>query len=423
MYDMGLWDKLYWPKKQVAARPAYAPYATFSESQPISTSYGGKVYEQELIRACIDKFATACSKLDPAYEGTNRAVERMVKTSPNELMTWPQFLYRCATLTEATNTCAIVPAYAKDMQTVVGVYPLKYEWAEVVDYAGEPWVKFYTAPDHRSDPHCTHAIELRKACFITRFQFESDIFGSTLAPSATLDLMKSQEEAQKAAIRNGARVRWMGQVSSRMDEKELDKKRRRFLETNLAADNDGGILVYDQTFNSVEQVKNQSFVIDAAEMERIQDNVFSYYGSNKAIIQNDYEPNKWAAYYEGKVEPWAVNISEGMTKMLFTQTQRLHNKIEFSSSRLQYAAMAEKRNMIRDMVDRGLMTLNEGRKILQMNTVPGGDEFVIRGEYLMLSQIDMTERQHDSDRDPNLIERPLYEDMSNDAEDDINTEA
>lgn len=422
MYDMGLWEKLYWPKKQAVNQPALSPYATFSESNPISTSFNGEVYEQELIRACIDKFATACSKLDPSYEGTSRTVERMIKTSPNELMTWPQFLYRCATITEATNTCAIIPAYAKDMQTVVGVYPLMYSYAEVVDYAGEPWVKFYTAPDGR-EPRCTHAIEMRNVCFITRFQFKSDIFGSNVSPRTTLDLMKAQEEAQKSAIKAGARVKWMGQVSSRMDEKELDKKRKRFISTNLTADNEGGILVYDQTFSSVEQVKNQSYVINAEEMERIQDNVFSYYGTNKAIIQNDYEPNKWAAYYEGKVEPWAVNISEGMTQMLFTRTQRLHNRIEFSSSRLQYAAMAEKRNMIRDMVDRGLMTLNEGRKILQMNTVPGGDQFVIRGEYLMLSQIDMTERQHDSDYEHQLIERPLYEDMSNDAEDDINTEA
>jgi HK97 family phage portal protein len=422
MYDMGLWEKLYWPKKQAVNQPALSPYATFSESNPISTSFNGEVYEQELIRACIDKFATACSKLDPSYEGTSRTVERMIKTSPNELMTWPQFLYRCATITEATNTCAIIPAYAKDMQTVVGVYPLMYEYAEVVDYAGEPWVKFYTAPDGYS-PRCTHAIELRNVCFITRFQFKSDIFGSNVSPRTTLDLMKAQEEAQKSAIKAGARVKWMGQVSSRMDEKELDKKRKRFISTNLTADNEGGILVYDQTFSSVEQVKNQSYVINAEEMERIQENVFSYFGTNKAIIQNDYEPNKWAAYYEGKVEPWAVNISEGMTQMLFTRTQRLHNRIEFSSSRLQYAAMAEKRNMIRDMVDRGLMTLNEGRKILQMNTVPGGDQFVIRGEYLMLSQIDMTERQHDSDYEHQLLEKPLYEDMSNDSEDDINTEA
>ena len=419
---MGLWEKLYWPKNKVATGYSQYPYATISEGQPITTTYRGQVYEQELIRACIDRFATACSKLDPAYEGSSKNVQRIISTNPNELMTWPQFLYRSATLTDTFNTCAIVPSFALDMETVTGIYPLYYNKAEVVEYAGEPWVKFFTSDGGGMD-ECTHAIELRKVCFITRYQLKSDVFGTDLYPKSTLDLMKAQESAQKAAIANGARVRWMGQVSSRMDEKELDKKRRRFLEANLSQDNEGGILVYDQTFASVEQVKNQSYVIDPSEMERIQQNVFSYYGTNLAILQNDYEPNKWAAYYEGKIEPWALQISEGITRMLFTQRQRLHNKVEFSSSRLQYAAMAEKRNMIRDMVDRGLMTLNEGRKILQMNEVPGGDQFVIRGEYLLLSQVDMTERQHDSDKEHQLIERPLYEDMSNDAEDDINTEA
>lgn len=419
---MGLWDKLYWPKKQAVNQPVGKPFATFSESQPISTTYNGEVYEQELIRACIDRFATACSKLDPSYEGSSRTIERMVKTTPNELMSWSQFLYRCATITEALNTCAIVPSYARDMQTVTGVYPLMYNAAEVVEYAGEPWVKFYTATD-MAEPVCTHAIELRNVGFLTRYQFRSDVFGTATAPSTTLDLMKAQAEAQKSAIKAGARVRWMGQVSSRMDEKELDKKRKRFLETNLGTDNEGGILVYDQTFTSVEQVKNQSYVIDADEMERIQDNVFSYYGTNKAILQNDYEPNKWAAYYEGKVEPWALQISESITRMLFTQTQRLKNHVEFSSSRLQYAAMAEKRNMIRDMVDRGLMTLNEGRRILQMPPVEGGDVYVIRGEYLMLQQIDMTERQHDADKEQQLLEKPLYDDPNPDNEEDENTEA
>lgn len=417
---MGLWEKLYWPKKQALSGFNARSYATLSESQPISTTFNGEVYEQELIRACIDRFATACSKLDPSYEGSHKNIERIIKTTPNEVMTWPQFLYRAATLTDTLDTCAIVPSYARDMQTVRGIYPLMYISAEVVEYAGEPWVKFYTIPD---DPEPSHTIELRNVCFITRYQFKSDVFGTGLAPRATLDLMKAQVEAQKSAIKAGAKVRWMGQVSSRMDEKELDKKRKRFMESNLSQDNNGGILVYDQTFNSVQQVKNQSYVIDAAEMERIQDNVFSYYGTNKAILQNDYEPNKWAAYYEGKVEPWALQISEGITRMLFTQTQRLKNHIDFSSSRLQYAAMAEKRNMIRDMVDRGLMTLNEGRRILQMSPVEGGDVYVIRGEYLMLSQVDMTERQHDSDFEHQLLEKPLYEDMTNDTEDDENAEA
>lgn len=420
---MGLWDKLFWPKNQQVNGPANRPYATFSESIPISVSYNGDIYEQELTRSCIDRFASTCSKLKPSYEGPrNRAVERIVSTTPNEMMTWPQFLYRAATILEVENTCAIVPSYRDDMETVNGIYPLLYAYAEVVDYHGEPWVKFFTMGE-TLEPVCTHAIELRNVCFLTRFQYQSDIFGSSTGPTSTLDLMKAQEEAQKNAIKNGARVRWIGEVSSRMDEKELDKKRKRFIESNLGADNEGGILVYDQTFASVKQVDNQSYTIDSDEMQRIEDDVLNYYGTSKAILQNDYEPNQWAAYYEGKIEPFALQLGDGITRMLFTQTQRLHSRIMFSSQRLQYAAMAEKRNMIRDMVDRGLMSLNEGRDILQMPSVPDGDKFVIRGEYIDVKQLDMTERQHDKDKIGNDIEKPMYEDPNTDTENSENTEA
>jgi hypothetical protein len=36
---------------------------------------------------------------------------------------------------------------------------------------------------------------------------------------------------------------------------------------------------------------------------------------------------------------------------------------------------------VRDMIDRGVMTVNEGREILQLPPVPGGDVLIARGEY------------------------------------------
>jgi hypothetical protein len=51
---------------------------------------------------------------------------------------------------------------------------------------------------------------------------------------------------------------------------------------------------------------------------------------------------------------------------------------------MQFMSAASKRNMVRDMPDRRLMTINEGRQILGLPPVPGGDVFVNRGEYMVL---------------------------------------
>ena len=53
----------------------------------------------------------------------------------------------------------------------------------------------------------------------------------------------------------------------------------------------------------------------------------------------------------------------------------------FSANRLEYAAASSKRNINKDMCDRGIMTLNEAREILQLPPIDGGDVFILRGEY------------------------------------------
>jgi hypothetical protein len=116
-------------------------------------------------------------------------------------------------------------------------------------------------------------------------------------------------------------------------------------------------------------------------MERIENNVFDYFGINRKILQNAYDENAWDAYYEGIIEPFALHLGEALTQATFTMRERPQNYIMFSSNRLEYASEASKRNMNRDMTDRAIMTLNEGRELLQLPPLEGGDVFILRGEY------------------------------------------
>ena len=419
---MGIFDGINWPwlkPSTVDGVNTAQGYATFSEGMPVAVTYNGSVYEQELTRACIDRFAVTCSKLLPAYEGVpRRNIQRMVDTWPNSQMTWPKFLYRVATILETDNTAAIVPSFGKDGITIEELWPLPFVDAELVEYHGVPWVRFYTAPGE------VYPIELSNTCILTRYQYESDVFGSNLTPKSTMDLIQAQESAQKAAIKNGAKIRFIGEVGSMVREDELKKKRERFVSDNLSLENDSGLLIYDNTFTKVTQVNSDSYTIDPKEMERIEENVFTYYGTNRDILQNHYDTNAWSAYYEGKIEPFAIQLSEGLSALLLTQRERKHSHIMFASNRLQYATMAEKRNMIRDMLDRGVFTINQALEVLQMPTIgEEGDVRVIRGEYINAKQIDMTERQHDHTKKEVDVEKNFYDDPNTDTEEDANAEA
>lgn len=345
-------------------------------SKPYTTSWNGSMYQQVLVRSVIERFAIACSKLKPEIKGSARPrVKRAVETSPNQFQTWPQFLYRCATLYMNNTTVCVVPEYKPGTLIQVGFYPVPLVSAEVVDHKGEYWLRYTTRDSDR------RAIELSKVAIVTRFQYQSDWFGDGNILAATLSMLKAQEEAQKQSINDSAQIRFIGQLNGQVREEDMSKKRDRFAADNFSSDNQTPLMLYDNTFASIEQLKAQNWTIPAEEMDRIENNVFDYFGINRRILQNAYDENAWDAFYEGCIEPFALALGEAMSQATFTMRERPTNKIMFSSNRLEYAAASSKRNINKDMCDRGIMTLNEAREILQLPPIEGGDVHILRGEY------------------------------------------
>jgi HK97 family phage portal protein len=375
-----LLDTILGRKPQPKPADALPFFKTFTSYTPTFTSFNGGVYELELTRSAIDRFATACSKLKPEIVGTaKKQIERAIRTSPNDWQTWPQFLYRLATILECDTTAYVVPELSpRDGVTITGLWPLKCQNAELVEYKGQPWIRFYFVTGD------TAAIEMSNVCIISKFQYTSDIFGERNNLQETMKLLVAQNEAQQEAIKTGATNRFIGSLIGQVREEEIQEKRDRFGAQNLSEQNKSGIMLYDQTFNNVEQIKPYSYAISDGEMNRITQNVFNYFGTNQNVLQNSYNEEEWNAYYEGKVEPFALQLGEGLSHMLFTQQERYKNQISFSSNRLEYATSPSKRNMIRDMIDRGIFCIDDAREILQMPPLPNGEGQmrVIRGEYI-----------------------------------------
>lgn len=333
------------------------------------------MYQQVLVRSVIERFAVACSKLKPEIQGTARPrIRRAIETSPNQFQTWPQFLYRCATLYMNNTTICVVPEY-NESGVHCGYYPVPLADAKVIEYDNDYWIKYSTLDGD------IRAIELKYVAIVTRFQYVSDWFGDGNILANTLSMLKAQEDAQKQSINDSAQVRFIGQLQGQVREDDMKKKRDRFANDNLSSSNQTPLMVYDSTFTSIEQLKAQNWTIPADEMERIENNVFDYFGINRRILQNNYDENAWDAFYEGCIEPFAIALSEAMTQATFTMRERPANKITFSSNRLEFASASSKRNMNKDMLDRGIFSINQALEILQLPPIEGGDVRILRGEY------------------------------------------
>ena len=118
------------------------------------------------------------------------------------------------------------------------------------------------------------------------------------------------------------------------------------------------------------------------QMKLIQQNVFNYFGVNEDVLQNKAVGDQWAAFYDGKLEPIAVQLSQAMTAMCFTRREIAQgNMVTVSANRLQYASTKEKLDVSAQMADRGIMNRNEIREIWGLPPIEGGDSFLVRGEY------------------------------------------
>lgn len=382
---MGLFESLFPNKaKNNKSENVEGYFKALSTYTPSFTTYDGGIYEMELTRAAIHSFATACSKLKPEFAGSAyKSLERRMQYKPNDYMDTTKFLYRLATILSVNTTAFIIPLYNEDYVTIRGYYPLLPQQTELIDVGGEAWLRYTFGNGEKA------AIEFSRVGVLTQYQFKNDFFGDGNAPlMSTLSLMDIQKQGMEEAIKQSANIRFMAKLGQTMRPEDIKKERDRFSADNLSADNASGMMMFDAKYSDVKQIDSKPFIIDSEQMNHIKTNVFNYFGVSEDIIQNKFTEETFNAFYEGKVEPFAIQLGLVMTNMTFTDNEVAHcNEIMFTSNRLAYASNSTKLSMSQQLFDRGILSRNEIREIWQMSPIEDGDKRYIRKEYAEESEI------------------------------------
>ena len=377
---MGIFERIFGKREPAAAAKARAIFQLLEGYTPMFRNCNGSIYESDLIRAALDAHGRHAAKLAPNLPGSARPYLRSkMNLAPNEFQTWPQFLYRTAVTLYCRNTAFLVPVTGEydEVTGVIGIVPDSWE---VVEYQGKPYVRFTFENRKKA------AVELNRLGILTRFQYKNELFGeNNEALKATLDLIAMQRQGITEGIKNGASYRFMAQSDNWSTDEDLANEMERFNKfTFQNAKTSGGAILFPNTYRNISQLKQESYKVDAEQMALIKANVFDYFAVNEDVIQNKTFGDTWLAFYEGAVEWLAIQLSEVMTKMLFTERERqFGNRIFFTSNRLQYMSNKDKMTAISQMADRGLMTRNELREILNLAPLPEplGSQIPARGEY------------------------------------------
>ena len=376
---MGLFDRIFGNRPKVNEKDYEGTFKMLNGYTPRFTSHRGGVYESQMVRAAIHARATHVSKLKVEMMGSARpALQSKMKHGPNQFQTWSQFMYRLSSILDVYNTAFIVPVY-DEYGEPSGIYtPLPRE-CEILQYNGEPWLRYrFNWGEHASEP-------LEYCGIMTKFQLKHDFFGeSNAALEPTMDLISIQNQGIEEGVKSAATYRFMAKVNNFTKGMDLAEERKKFTEQNLGREaKGGGILLFPNTYQDIKQIDVKPWVVDAEQMRIINDNIFEYFGVNSEILRNEAYGDKWTAFYEGAIEPFAIQFSEVVTKMLFTLREQTNgNKIMATANRLQYLSNAEKLNVSTQLLDRGIITLNDAREIWNLPDLgEAGDVRIIRGEY------------------------------------------
>lgn len=377
---MGLLQKLF-PGRTAAVKAAATYFETLNYT-PVFRDWRGAMYEQELVRSAIDALARHTSKLEFSAQGTAKpSLQTKLRRGPNEYQTWSQFLYQARTICEVDTTLFIVPVYDK-YGDITGIFPITPQRAEIEEYGGKLWIKYEFRNRQMAE------MELENCAILTKYQYNREFFGGgNHALTDTMKLLDLQKQGITEGIKNSASFRFMAKHKRFVDPDDLEKEQNRFTEKHLSGKS--GFLLFPNEYEDVRQIESKPFVVDAEQQKIINTNVSNYFGVNEDVMQNKATGDAWAAFYEGAIEPFSIQLSECLTRMLFTfQEQANGSMVMFTANRLQYMSNADKLNVSAQMADRGIMNRDEVRAIWNLPPIPdgSGQAYIIRGEYWSASE-------------------------------------
>lgn len=346
-------------------------------------AWNGKLYESDIVRACIRPKVKAIGKLvgkhirdDPGggLKVNPDANIRFLLSEPNPYMTGQQMQEKVANQL-CLNNNAFILIVRDENGKPVQLYPVPCVSAEAkYNDAGELFLKFQYRNGKSGIFRYSDIIHLRQD------YNEHDIFGDSPAPAlaSMMEVIGTIDRGIIRAIKNSGVIRWLLTFTSSMRDEDIKANVQKFVDNYLAVETDSFGAAGVDAKASVQRIEPKDYVPNAAQTDRTVERIYSFFGTNKKIVQSDYTEDEWTAYYEAEIEPAVVQMHQTYTTGLFSRKERgFGNRIVFEANNLQCASLTTKL-AFQAMVDRGAMTPDEWRETMNLAPIEGGDKPIRR---------------------------------------------
>lgn len=345
-------------------------------------AWDGKIYKSDIVRACIRPKVKAIGKSVPQHIRAMKDKEfvvnpepyiRFLYSEPNPYMSGVVFREKMA-----TQLCLNNNAFALIVRDENG-YPIEmyniqcWKVEAIYDSSNRLYLRFLYKNGKTDTFPYSDIIHLRQDVN------ENAIFGESPkhALRQLMEVVATTDQGIVNAIKNSGVIKWLIKFTGNMRREDIEKETKRFADSFLGLDNNVGAAGVDSKADA-QQIDPKDYVPNASIIDKTMQRLFSFFNTNSNIVQSNYNEDQWNAYYESEIEPILLQWSEEDTRKLFSRRERgFGNEIQYSANNLSYASMKTKLGLVQ-FVDRGMMSRNETRRILNLPPTPGGDEMLLR---------------------------------------------
>lgn len=339
------------------------------------TTLDGNTYDSKVARECIDRIATHCAKLIPKHiqdsigNPIKGEINFLLQNQPNPIMSKFDFIYKTISMLYTDSNAFVY--IAKDKEGMItGFYPvLALNYNLLQDAGNNIFLQFKFINGQ------TYTIPYLELIHLRLFYNKNDIFGTGNKVLKTdLETAHTASEGIKNAIKTANNLKGIIKyTNSMLKEKDIKENKENFVNDFINLENESGIAALDAKAE-FQEVNMKPITLDKEQLEQVNYNIFDYFGISEKIVRNNFNAVEWNAFFEGVIEPRAIQMSDAFTNKIFSHKARKDgHKILFTANRLQYASLDSKINLIKIAGSYGLLTKDDGREILDMSPL-GGEE-------------------------------------------------
>lgn len=347
--------------------------------QSRSAPFDREAWYHDTFRATVDAIASHGSKgqfqavvmnKDGRIEKIvrNDPMARLLNVRPNDVMTGTEFKYRMIANLE-TKTTAI--AYVRWKGSIPeAIYPVDYTNYEFKAVEGGGYAIEFT--DYEG---ITRALPLECCVVMRKFYNDRIASGDGNGPIyKVLDMSKASDEGFIEFLSVSNKVRGIvKQKRAMLDPEDVKKGQDDFTSRFEHAAKNGGVVAVD-SMEDFTPLNIDAKSANAAQMQYINNRIFTYLRTSEKIVQNTYSEQEGMAWREGKIEPIWNLFAEAITAVYFTKHEiECGNKMIMTGAVMMGLSVNSIVQILTSTRETGELTTNERRELLGYPPVEGGD--------------------------------------------------